>query len=1608
MSHRKFTPNVNVRRILSGALSALLVAASLTVIASTAPAVVLPSAVADAPSTQPAPVSVYTEDFENGLTSAQTNVIQSYAGLSTSYTTDAAWQSNCDGVIISGALADITSNAGMAANNNGCNANSAWYIFWNELKVMARAMQNWRTSVTNGTAFPSTNPSNGNHMVSAYTLTQGGATLPTPNLVVLKTTNSLPVSAGKFYSLSLDTLFESCDLSQPAINFYLGSTLLNPSPLNPCATGTKITYPSPNNISGNAGSTRDAYVQQLISNPIILGSAGSYTLQVNNTQTSSNGNDGGFDNFQLLDVTPSLGVAYQYSSTPLHSVETLTYTVENTTDNYAKPGFSFNQTLPSGVVRSGSTVGGTCTNTANTAATTATVTGSTSLAVAGSLPAGTSCTIVINVTSSGTAAVGTTYTSAIADFTNLVGIKTDSNLPSSTKFTTVGAVNDTASVNEGSTVAIDVKANDVPSASSPTNPSGALAASPTLPSSTSANGGTLSVSAGKVNYTPPANFSGNDTFNYQICDQTPTTPNCAIATVTVTVSALFTDGPASTGITTPQNTQKVSTLAQLVSTNGAALNPALVTQAAAPTHGSISINTTTGAVTYTPTNGYSGSDSYQVQVCDTSLPTAQCHTVTIPVTVGPNVVDAVNDGVIPTTVGATINTNVRANDTTSTGTALANPVAVSATSAHGNAVTVNGDGTIKYVASTGFSGTDTYTYTLCDTSTPTPFCDATPATVTLLVNAVFTNGPAASGVSTAQNTAIISPLASIVSTTGSALNPAAVTQVTAPTHGSISINSTTGAVTYTPTPGYTGNDSYQVQVCDTSTGTPQCTTVTIPVTVGPNVVDAVNDGPVTTTVGSTLNANVRSNDTTTTGTPLAKPVLVSGTSTHGNSVTVKSDGTVDYVAAPGFSGTDTFSYTLCDTSTPTPFCDATPAVVTVVVGNGFITPDGPGTVGTPALAGNTGQAHGTTPHDTAIPFPLSSIVTVTGSPLDPTKVTQVTGPTHGSIAIDPTTGQIVYTPTTTYTGTDTFTVNVCDTSVPSQCYNVTVTVTVGANVVTAVNDSATVNAGSSVTTTVKANDTVSSPTTPLVTLPTVTTAATHGTTTVLAGGTIQYTPNANFSGTDTYGYQICDTTTPTPVCSTATVSVLVNSIYTPTGFTTPQNTAKVSALTSLVATNGSPLNPTTVTQITAPSHGALSINATTGAVTYTPTTTYSGNDSYQISVCDTSTPTPQCHTVTIPVTVGVNVVTAVPDTATVVAGQSVTTNVKANDTVSVVTTPLALLPTVTTPAVHGTTHVDSSGTITYTAVAGYSGTDTYGYTICDTTTITPVCAATVVTVTINNGFITPGGPGVPGTPDVPGGTGSATGNTPQNSALPFPLSSLITVAGSPIDPTTITQVGTAPNGGTISINTTTGGVTYTPNPGYTGPDSFVLHMCDTATPSQCYNVTVSVVVGPNIVVAVDDTRTDTINTPLEIDVINNDTSQTGQPLDPDSVTVISNPSNGTVTVSPKPHAMGSTRGFASAASAAGPAWGSIVYTPNTGYIGTDTFRYRVCDTSHPTPVCSTATVNVTISLSLVTLAFTGSQGPEVIILIAGGALLVGIILLLVRRRGRDRDSRAQR
>lgn len=97
-----------------------------------------------------------------------------------------------------------------------------------------------------------------------------------------------------------------------------------------------------------------------------------------------------------------------------------------------------------------------------------------------------------------------------------------------------------------------------------------------------------------------------------------------------------------------------------------------------------------------------------------------------------------------------------------------------------------------------------------------------------------------------------------------------------------------------------------------------------------------------------------------------------------------------------------------------------------------------------------------------------------------------------------------------------------------------------ANQPVAANDTGIVNLSqaSSVSVNVLANDTFANPATVTVMPAGPAFGPTGGTATVNGNGTVTYTPNANFSGTDTFGYRLVDSTTLTSNTATVTVTVV--------------------------------------------------------------------------------------------------------------------------------------------------------------------------------------------------------------------------------------------------------------------------------------------------------------------------------------------------------------------------------------------------------------------------------------------------------------------------------------
>ncbi|WP_157632649.1 tandem-95 repeat protein, partial [Cochleicola gelatinilyticus] len=836
-------------------------------------------------------------------------------------------------------------------------------------------------------------------------------------------------------------------------------------------------------------------------------------------------------------------------------------------------------------------------------------------------------------------------------------------------------------------------------------------------------------------------------------------------------------------------------------------------------------------------------------------------------------------------------------------------------------------GEVTYTPNPDFVGTDTFEYQVCDDGTPV-VCDT--AIVTVTVDPINDAPIATDDVSTTDpGVDVIIPVLTNDSDIDSPINPANVTIITNPTNGTVVVNED-GTITYTPNPDFvTGTDTFEYQICDD--GIPVlCDTATVTVTVprtflpptaNPDTNSTLEDTPLVVDAASGL----LSNDTD----PNVEDMLsvtafeVNGTSyvpgttvslTEGD-LTINDDGSYTFIPAENYNGpVPEVLYTISDGNggedTSTLNINVTPVNDGPVVEDDAITT----TEDTPAVIDVTNN-------DTDI-----------DGNIDPTTVTIVTAPTNGTVIVDPVTGEVTYTPNPDFSGTDTFEYEVCDNGVPVICDTATVTVTVDPvnDGPEATDDIATTNEDTPIDIDVTANDTDLDGTIDPTTV-TIVTAPTNGTVTVdPVTGEVTYTPNPDFVGTDTFEYQVCDDGTPV-ICDTATVTVTVNPDNDgPEAIddmaTTDEDTTVAIDVTANDTDIDGTIDPTTVTIVTAPTNGTVTVDPVTGEVTYTPNPDFSGTDTFEYEVCDNGVPV-ICDIATVTVTV--NPVNdgpeATDDTANTNEDIPVVIDVTANDTDIDGTIDPASVTIVTAPT-NGTVTVDPvTGEVTYTPNPGYSGTDTFEYQVCDDG-VPVICDIATVTVTIG---------GVNNAPVAEDDTAS----TDEDTDVIIDVTENDLDIDGEIDPTTVVIV-TPPTNGTVTVDPVTGEVTYTPNPNFSGTDTFEYQVCDDGTPVLCDTATVTVTVDPinDGPIAEDDTASTTQDTDVVIDVTANDTDLDGM-IDPTTVTIVTPPTNGTVTVD--------------------PVTGEVTYTPNPGFNGTDTFEYQVCDDGTPV-ICDIATVTITV------------------------------------------------
>ncbi len=267
---------------------------------------------------------------------------------------------------------------------------------------------------------------------------------------------------------------------------------------------------------------------------------------------------------------------------------------------------------------------------------------------------------------------------------------------------------------------------------------------------------------------------------------------------------------------------------------------------------------------------------------------------------------------------------------------------------------------------------------------------------------------------------------------------------------------------------------------------------------------------------------------------------------------------------------------------------------------------------------------------------------------------KTTNPKNGSLQLQ-NDGQFTYTPATDFVGTDSFTYQITDTNGETSITTATIEVLLPNNIPVATNDLFSSNTNQTIINNVASNDSLGD--TP--TLFSNITSPTYGSLLFNNDGSFTYTPNINYTGTDSFDYQITDSDGDIDT-ATASFTIILNN-NTPSAIDDNFTASLGQIITSSVAQNDSLGDtPTIFTNITTPNNGSLIFN-NDGTFTYTPNIGFSGTDSfdYQITDIDGETATASVMLNTLP---GDNIPFAKNDTYEgLVANQILTASVATND-----------------------------------------------------------------------------------------------------------------------------------------------------------------------------------------------------------------------------------------------------------------------------------------------------------------------------------------------------------
>jgi len=456
-----------------------------------------------------------------------------------------------------------------------------------------------------------------------------------------------------------------------------------------------------------------------------------------------------------------------------------------------------------------------------------------------------------------------------------------------------------------------------------------------------------------------------------------------------------------------------------------------------------------------------------------------------------------DDDEAETPFGIPVTIEVTANDTDPDGNLDPTTVRITVPPAGGSATVDRLTGIVTYTPGPGVTGSDQFTYEVSD-------AEGVSDTAVVSIEILPANEPPVAeddDATTDEDEPVTIDLVDNDSDPEGELDPTSVRLLTWPSHGSIQIDPATGVASYVPEADFHGSDVFLYEIADVH-GAIDMAAVFV-------TVESVNDPPTarddrdTTLETQPVVIDVAANDSDIDGNLDPDSLMVIDGPSGGRVDPGPGSGELTYTPFAAFTGIDTFTYRIFDTEGEFDEAEVTVQVLPL---------------NSPPVAADDMAV---TDEGSSVSIDVVANDSDPDGNLDPGSVRILVDPRNGSAEVDPTSGEITYTPGDDFDGAELFAYEIRDTADEWAVAVVSVVIRPVNDPPLAVDDTATIDKDTAAVLDVLRNDVDPEGGIDPGTL-TIEHAPGKGSAVVGESGLVLYTPLPGFLGSDSFTYMVQD------------------------------------------------------------------------------------------------------------------------------------------------------------------------------------------------------------------------------------------------------------------------------------------------------------------------------------------------------------------------------------------------------------------------------------------------------------------------------------------------------